>query len=243
MPSPSLMRPPSAICPTASAALAYHIESHDRALFAIGCRAWSCPVCGVVKRQQLIARIQKARPNVFITLSVRHEKGPDYQEKRLRDTFPRLIEWIRRNLELSIEYVRMHEECADGYPHFHLLARASYIPQDKLSTAWERFNGARIVDIRKAHHESTSYIAKYITKARTSDGEWSRQRISVSKNFWQTEEEQETEWLAWSNKLHRLWIEAERLSENNSFERKSPGVWWLRERYAGSDVPTEIAQM
>ena len=114
------------LCELASAARAYHLETREPALFCIGCRRWSCPICGPAKRRQLVQQIKDAAPTKFITLTCRHEVSPEHQGRKIAKALPRLMTELRE-AGITITYLRMLETCKDGYPHFHLLARSPFI--------------------------------------------------------------------------------------------------------------------
>jgi len=229
-----------ALCDWSSAATAYHLESREPAFFAIGCRRYSCEICGKMRRRQLINRIKKAEPNRFVTLSVHRNQTIDEAEKNIRKAMPKLAKLIRKEHSHEFEYVRMLEHCRDGYPHFHLLARSNYIPQKWLSTEWEKLTGARVVDIRKAHGKSTGYIAKYINKARDAGGVWTRQRMSVTHHFWPSIEPVTTEWIEWFWPKMPAREFAIAKSQEWSLERIRPGLYWIQDREPGDELPVEL---
>ena len=228
------------LCPSSQSAYAWHIETKQRHLFAVGCRRWTCSVCGAIKRRRLVQQIVRARPNRFITLTCKHEGSIESQHKRMVKALPRLITELRSQMPAGIEYLRMLEWCKDGYPHFHLLVRSRYIDQRELSALWNRLTDAKIVDIRKAHGGSTGYVAKYITKARTRDGAFVRQNISVSKQFWVERDTVESEWLSWDwNKLP-IRETAEDISTHWALDRVAHGVYAIVDRYPGAEIPVEM---
>lgn len=181
--------PADTFCPHTRTSTGYTLETDTRVLLAIGCRKWSCKCCGPKLKARLVHRIVKARPNRMVTLTCRHEEGPAEQHRKIVKALPRLVTQLRS--QTPIEYLRMLESCVDGYPHFHLLVRSAYIDQAWIQEEWKRLTGAHIVDIRKAHGASVAYVAKYVNKARGEDGMFSRQRISVSRQFWNDERGEE----------------------------------------------------
>lgn len=231
------------LCPASKGTTALHLETTDAALFAVGCRNWACPACGPAKKRKLVQRIVRAKPSAFITLSCRHEGTPQHQHNTIARALPRVIAKLRKTLNLNIEYFRMLEECKDGYPHFHLLARTSYIPQATLSEEWAAATGASVVDIRKAHGKSTRYVAKYISKARDKSGGWTRQRCSATRKFWATDEDTEQEWIDWTWMKMGVYEAAQAITQEHSLEEFSKGTWWLRERKAGDEIPEAITTL
>lgn len=228
------------LCHLAQAAYAFRIADRQRALFAVGCRSWSCPQCGPVKRRQLVKQIVKAKPNRMLTLTCRHEHGPAYQLHNISKALPRLISELRRRLGATIEYFRMLEFCQDGYPHFHLLLRTSYLPHEMIREIWEKNTTARIVDIRVAHGKSTSYVSKYLTKARNAEGTFIRQHISVSSRFWNDDDAAESQWLDWTMPKLPIFEEAENVAKRWSLERINPGVYIIVDRRPGDELPVEL---
>jgi hypothetical protein len=214
-------------------------ELYRQHMIALGCRRNACAVCGPINRSLLIRRIVKAAPTKFITLTCRHAEGPEFQLAKMRKALPRLINKIRQMQK--IEYLRMLEWCTDGYPHFHLLARCGYIPQQTLSNIRENLTGARIVDIRKAHGRSTRYITKYITKATNKSREWSRQAISVSQGFWtQPKPKNLREYLNWQTERRPIYESAEAMALENRIVRQKFGDYTFEAREAGDEIPEEL---
>lgn len=236
---PDAHQAPTKICTRAIATFAYDVDEHEPHFFALGCRNWSCPECGPRRRHQLIGRITRAAPTKFITLSCRHELGPQPQLETITQAFPKLIATIRKH-NGPIEYLRALEYCADGYPHFHMLARTKFIEQRFLSEHWQRLSGAPVVDIRKAHGRSTRYIAKYLSKS-TGGREWNRQTFAVSRHFWtDNPQDQPTQWLNWSTKRIPALEEACNICEQHSLERIALGCYHITEREPGDEIPYEL---
>lgn len=230
----------SPLCTQSTAAFALHLELRRSALIAIGCRRWDCEQCGPIKKSQLVARIKAAKPTKFITLTCRHESGPQVQLKKITKALPRLITRIRKTQ--PIEYFRMLEDCVDGYPHYHLLARTDYIHQAELSALWLKVADAPVVDIRKAHGASTAYIAKYLAKACNQNREWQRQRVSVSRHFWTRAPPAEQQWIDWRQTRRTFLEEAERISETRDLIQHMPGTYWIADK-DDRPMPIEITQL
>jgi len=229
------------ICRHSKSAYATEANTERTALHIVGCRRWTCKLCGPTRRRELVARIVASKPTKFITLTCRHEGGPEVQLKKIVKGLQRVAKWIRKDIG-PIEYLRMVEACRDGYPHFHLLARADYVDKQKLSDKWEEFTGAIIVDIKKAHGRSTGYISKYITKARDQDKTWSRQRMSVTRGFWiKSERPQDDSWENWRHNKCSAYEEAQLIGSDRALERKRTDLYDIVEREPGDDVPLEIA--
>lgn len=211
----------------------------------LGCNRYSCPTCGPKKKRRLVRRIQTARPNKFITLTLPHDRPPATTETDLKTGLRKLTARIRRRQKF--EYVRMIEECDDGQPHLHLLARTNYIAWQDLLADWQRSTDDRgqRIDIRQAHHRSTGYIAKYIQKSRSQDGEFSRQRMSATKNFWPQEPRtpKETEfWKVLPIKIDTT-TKLKEIIETRWLERQRLGLYSFAEREPGEELPEELMHL
>lgn len=206
-------------------------------MIAQGCRRWTCDVCGPRRKWQFVLRIVAAKPTRFITLTCTRDNTADEQHQLMVKQLPRLITKLRKT-HGPIDYLRMLETCQDGYPHFHLLARSAFIPHADLKRLWQQLTTARVVDIRKAHGRSVGYVAKYIAKARGSDGVWSRQRVSVSKNFW-PDGDGESDLLVTGHTREHPAQRAEASPELH-YIREHVGRYAVEEREPGDELPAEL---
>lgn len=233
-----------AICPYSGTTTCYDVaKGYNNAEFRMiagGCRKWSCPVCGPRKKAALIRRITRAKPNRFVTLTLDRSRTPDDTLRVFTKQIPKLIKRLRRQFG-EIEYLRMREQCADGYPHFHFLVRSTFIPHPELKKHWQELTQATIVDIRKAHGRSTGYVAKYISKARSADGDWHRQRIAVSQNFWlDSDEEHETDLQNFEHKRTHPsdWVAT--VCDETIPVRIRPCLYGFEPREPGDELPEEL---
>jgi len=230
------------LCPKSNVSWASRTEDGLSYLICQPCNKYRCPVCGPRKRYRLVKRIQEANPNKFITLTLPHDDTPQAKHAIAKKALPKFARLIRKQFG-EFEYCRMSEHHADGYPHFHLLARCqSYIPWQTLLQHWHELTGSQRIDIRKAHGKSAGYIAKYMNKARGEDYEFSRQRMSVSQNFWSTETKREPtyEWIEYKRIRDELkWIVRD-LAKNNTINRLRVKVYYTTEREPGDELPEEL---
>lgn len=230
--------PKISLCPYSRAMHAYHLETRDPVFVARACRRKGCEVCERCKQAALVQRIVRAAPSKFITLTCRHENGPAYQARLMGKQLSQWTAGIRKSGK-PLEYVRILEECADGYPHYHLLARMPYVPQAELAQRWESKTGAKVLDVRVAHGRSTRYVSKYITKSFSGSGFTNRQKLSATRGFWR-DEAWETDVIGHREIPDDPWTAAENLSETNSLVRLRRGVYWLWEREPGDELPEEL---
>lgn len=206
-------------------------------MLALGCRSWTCTVCGPKRKALLVYRIVAASPTRFLTLTCLHTGSKEDQLKTITLALPRLITALRKK-HGPIEYFRMLEHCKDGYPHFHLLLRCKFLPQPEIKALWTKLTGATVVDIRKAHGRSTGYVAKYLQKARDPDDTWSRQRISVSKNFWRTADG-EADLIGWEHTREHPTAVCE-ARPATQYDREWIGRYIPGPRQPGDELPEEL---
>jgi len=176
------------ICPVATPATALLVDTDDRHLLFRGCRRWSCPVCGKLKRYNLIRRIIEAKPNRFMTLTTKpaEHETPEDLYARTAKFIPRLFQKFERQSKTKTEYLRIVELTKRGYPHYHFLLRGPWWDQSAISRCWQSMTGAFIVDIRRVKGPKLiAYVAKYTTKDSftAADTWWVRKRITHSRKF------------------------------------------------------------
>lgn len=226
------------LCPYATSTTAYDIDTRDSRYIAGGCRKWSCAICGPRKRSQLVRRIVKARPSRMLTLTCRHEDTVDAQTATIKKALPRLITELRRK-HGPIEYCRIQEQCKDGYPHFHLLVRSGFLPHEDVRSCWTKNTGATIVDIRKAHGKSVAYVSKYISKACSAEGAFSRQRIAVSRGFWM-DEGAASSMIGFEHHRTHPHDFVEQRYATRTLERLRRGLYAVHDREPGDELPAEL---
>lgn len=208
-------------------------------MLGTGCRKWTCSVCGPSKKYHLVNRIITAKPNRFLTLTALHQNEPHVQERLLTKSLPRLVTELRKR-HGEVEYLRMTEQCADGYPHIHLLLRSDFLPQPEIRSIWARLTGATIVDIRKAHGRSRGYIAKYLQKARDQQQVWSRQRMTVSRNFW-VPKTHSSDLIGFDHSKQHPTTWASKLRPELTLRRIAKSHYLVDDREPGDELPEELA--
>lgn len=178
----------------------------------------------------------------MVTLTCRHEESPSAQLQRMRKAFQYFVTDMRKVVG-EFEYVRVLEQCVDGYPHFHLLARCSYVPQPRLKALWVKHTGAEIVDVRKAHGRSVAYVAKYIGKAFGTNtmGLTVGQRIGASHKFYGQQATGGDDYIAFDHhRMHPHHFVPENYGETLALQRIRWGLYHVVEREPGDDLPEEL---
>lgn len=233
----------NAICPYASSTTCFQIDTTDPYFLAMGCRRYDCDICGPRKRAALARRIVTGNPNRLITLTCRHEITPAVQYDRMRKLLQRFTAKTRNEYG-EFEYVKVLEECKDGYPHFHILARSEFIPQPWIKANWYDLTGADIVDVRKAHGKSVSYIAKYIGKAFGTNHQLAiptRQRLAFTRSFLPAEQNAEQIYACFEHSdQHPTTYAQEQYTTTLTLHRLRPTVYAIADREPGDELPPEL---
>ncbi len=171
-------------CPWSSTLIADSATYGLPIIIALGCKRWGCTHCGPIRTAQLARNVQRAAPTKFITLTTDSKLWKNGRQAfdAIRRKLPTLTKQLRKEHQ-TFEYVRILELHKNGMPHWHLLARCPYIPQNTLSNKWRQLTGSPIVDIRAATNgpHAARYVMKYLTKCKYI--EWTNRRVSWSKNF------------------------------------------------------------
>jgi hypothetical protein len=165
-----------------------------------------------------------AAPNRWIRLGVDPAlyESPKAAWEHTAPLLPECIRTLRKDLG-EIEYLRVCELHASGYPHYHALLRSGFIPQKLLSTTWRNLAHAPVVWISKIDQSFSSfrYLTKYLTKLHRI--EWTDRHVSYSRNFFRPED---TEKIAFAKK--------------DIIERSETHPWkWLCDHFPGEQIAFE----
>lgn len=148
------------------------------------CNQWSCKPCSRRKISSLAHRVDGAKPNRLLTLTVDPSLHAD--PRSAFDATRRQVSELIRNLRAKfgeVEYLRVTELTAKGWPHYHLLVRSDYIPHSVVKRLWNQLTGAIIVDLRQVKNkfQCYTYLVKYLSKMHKL--EWTTRHVSYSKAF------------------------------------------------------------
>ena len=135
----------------------------------IRCRSWDCRNCARRNKRQLLRRLSKTDPNLFITLttSTLTAPSPDEAFNRANEAISPLIKrWRRRFPNDRVEYFLVWERTKAGWPHAHVLLKAPPVPKRWLSRTWRELTGSYIVDLQQVSSavHAAGYLAKYLAK-------------------------------------------------------------------------------
>lgn len=145
-------------------------ERIHRRFVRLGCKAWSCPICGPRKLKRYrysIGRIaQERKLDRFLTLTLDPSKCDiEVSVKHIRNSWNKFRIYFKRKYKVTLTFITVVEFHKSGYAHMHILLDR-YIPQSWISISWEAIGGGKIVFIKKIdQHRIASYMTKYLTKA------------------------------------------------------------------------------
>lgn len=145
----------------------------------VGCRSWFCSTCSYRKGLEVQTEWQAAIATwdaavmVTLTLDPKLFAGPSEAYGEARKNIGRLIRDLRRRgVKCSGRWVGVLECHESGWPHFHLIVEAQFIPHGLLQELWCSYGmiGRRgVVDIRARRRGQTragmvQYVTKYLMK-------------------------------------------------------------------------------
>lgn len=171
-------------CPRSKTLEAWSQTLNAWVIIGITCKNWGCPICGRKKLAHYARRVMAAQPNRLITLTVnpRMHNDPRAAYDATRRSIPKLSERLRKGYT-EFEFFRVLEATKKGWPHYHLITRCPYIPQQEISDHWKKLTGAPIVDVRKMDKTTNAYwyVVKYLGKQLKIP--WTDRRASWTKGF------------------------------------------------------------
>lgn len=164
---------------------------------ALHCKSWLCPYCGERNRRRLIGLCIDGEPTTLLTLTTNpaYESDPIAAADNLYSAWQRLIRRLRRDYGRDrIAYIAIWERTQRGMPHLHILMRAPYIPQHRISAEMDAMISAPIVDIRKV--TNTRQVARYVGKYVSKDpARWpGHNRFARSRNWRETATAKRNQW-------------------------------------------------
>jgi len=180
----------------------------------VRCKSWFCPECaklmGYMVRRKMTEALASWKGLLMITLTI---------DPSLFDSAQAAYEWVRgkHGLGVFVRTLKRHgfttgryawflEFQKNGWPHWHVLIEADYIPHHEIESAWGRLRPPGIemmadrppfgfVSVQGSKFKSASHAANYATKylikeprygwpAWVMDFEGRLSRYGVSRGFW-----------------------------------------------------------
>lgn len=127
-------------CPWAKSIIAIDPETERPILCPVTCKRWGCPYCAVRKIRKLAYLTNAAAPVRWIRMAVnpRNYTSPRDAWEKTSPLFPECFRQLRKIRNEPIEYLRVTELHASGFPHYHALLRCGYLPKQQLDDEWAR---------------------------------------------------------------------------------------------------------
>jgi len=160
-----------------------------RHIARLGCKGWTCRVCGPKKakrlRQAVIQAATQREMRRFLTLTLDPRLcTADESEKYIKDCWGKFRVYLNRLNKESIDFIWFLERQKSGYAHLHILVDR-YIPQPWIQKSWQAVGGGRFVNIKVVDiHRVSAYLSKYLTKELIlADYRPGTRRYSTSRNI------------------------------------------------------------
>lgn len=144
-------------------------DGSQGAITPVRCKRWSCEVCREVNRRKVIHKALSGHPTAMLTLTVssKNYETPDEAAFDLKRGLVALRKRIRRKWPNErLPFLAVFEQHKSGWPHMHLVIRASFISIWWLRKAWEEITGSWNVNITslRGSTKRAAYVCKYIGK-------------------------------------------------------------------------------
>ena len=130
----------------------------------LSCKRRDCPVCGEHRKRLIAWRIQLGIERLGGELGAGWFVGSfayDIEKKQAVKVVGKMVRWLRKTTGVHFEYASTWEVTKAGRLHVNIImAPWCYIPQSKLSVAWQRFGGGKRVWIERVGAAVGSEVAK-----------------------------------------------------------------------------------
>ena len=147
------------------------------------CNCWECDDCRPHRLKRLIVEALGGEPTIFLTLTWRVRPGwtPAAAAAAQSGAWAEYAAWYnRRHGDRALQYFAVREPTDAGWPHLHILVRASWVPHHELSDFMAIAIGSPIVKVEslKQVRSAVYYVSKYIAKG--------PHRFGTLKRYWRT---------------------------------------------------------
>lgn len=137
-------------------------------------------------RKRIGELAQKHGLSRFLTLTLDPAKLPEGADgaKFLRQVWAKFRTYLRRRCGRTVQFISVIEATQAGVAHLHILVD-QYLEQHRISDAWSRLGGGRVVFIKQAHDLKRCgwYLGKYLTKEMISAGAGGLRRVTTSRGI------------------------------------------------------------
>ena len=154
------------------------------------CRSWSCSDCAPRRRRRLIAEAHGGNPTAFLTLTSRRQPGqtPADAAQALSHAWRKLRLRAMRHYKLDkLPFIAVFEKTILGWPHLHILLRATWLDQRWLSAQMDELLQSPVVWIRRIKSKersraiAQSIVARLEHSSERRKGTGSRRTTSNAK--------------------------------------------------------------
>ena len=129
------------------------------------------------------ATAEAMRLHRFLTLTLDPKRIEGDPVRYLNDAFAKLRVYLKRELHVAPQYIRVLEFQKNGNPHFHILID-QYIDLGWIRKAWVAVGGGFMVDIRCVDvHRVSRYLSKYLTKELLLSAPSRSRRVTTSRGI------------------------------------------------------------
>jgi len=136
----------------------------------VNCKSWHCSYCGprraALSKHRIAASAEKLGLNYFWTLTLPKGLAPNplTEVKRIRKSFNKLREYLRREFGGAPRYICVLEFTQAGVPHLHVLWYR-YIDHAWMSQSWADLGAGYVVWVKKVTAVKVArYLSKYLTR-------------------------------------------------------------------------------
>jgi hypothetical protein len=153
----------------------------------VNCKCWKCSYCGPRRAKRykhaISATAEAMRLHRFLTLTLDPKRIEGDPVRYLNDAFAKLRVYLKRELHVAPQYIRVLEFQKNGNPHFHILID-QYIDLGWIRKAWVAVGGGFMVDIRCVDvHRVSRYLSKYLTKELLLSAPSRSRRVTTSRGI------------------------------------------------------------
>jgi hypothetical protein len=149
----------------------------------IFCNTWDSDCCHERRLAQLKKLCDSGKPNLFLTLTMRHAKGrsPLKVCDRLLRSWSKFARWLKSHYGCDVQYLWWLEEHQSGFPHLHIAIRTlAELRTEELRKRWHRLTGAFEIKLEQitAHSSIGKYISDYLKDGPAKFGTHKRYHVS-----------------------------------------------------------------
>jgi hypothetical protein len=155
----------------------------------VHCKSWQCSYCGprraALSKRRICESAEKLGLNYFWTLTLPVGLAPDPKTavRRIRKSFNKLRQYLRREFGEAPRYICVLEFTKAGVPHLHVLFDR-YIDHSWMSQSWADLGAGFVVWVKRVTAVKVArYLSKYLTKDLFESAPKGTRRITTSRDI------------------------------------------------------------